>query len=237
VIRKKNLWGDYVCIRINAAESLENELKLKKPKTVFLGSTTECFQPIEKKYRITEKILGILNKNKIFYNILTRSPDILEYKDLLKDGYCKDIYFTVNSFEDKFKERLEPRSPAFKLRQEAVNTLLEEGISVIPYFSPVLPGISDLKDIFFKFKKAKRIEFECLNFRLNNIRDIIKNIIAVEPLLQEKLELMYTDKHAYEQVWREIEEDIKAQVKEAKRSYKIHLHKFGDFFKNTYDKV
>ncbi|MBI5416817.1 radical SAM protein [Candidatus Poribacteria bacterium] len=133
VTSKRNKpWGEYVDIRINAPEQLEKELQLKKPHTVLLGSTTECFQPVEAKYEITKKILEILNDNKIFYVILTRSPYILNYLDLLKKGFCKKIYFTINNFSQEYKSKLEPKSPQFELRVTAINTLLDAGIPVIP---------------------------------------------------------------------------------------------------------
>jgi len=104
VVRKKNLqWGKFVNIRINTPELLEKEISEKKPGSVLLGSTTECFQPIEKKYKITGKVLEILNANKINYVILTRSPAIMDYLSLLKKGYCIKIYFTINDFNSCFK--------------------------------------------------------------------------------------------------------------------------------------
>ncbi len=100
----------------------------------YIGSTTECFQPIERKYRIMEKALEILNKHKVYYVILTRSPVILDYMNLLKEGFCKKVYFSINKFNPEFKLKLEPKSPGFDLRDEAVCALLNQGISVIPYF-------------------------------------------------------------------------------------------------------
>lgn len=234
ISKKTKPWGEYVDIRINAPALLEKELQAKKPKAVLLGSTCECFQPIEKKYKITEKILKILTKNKVYYTILTRSPAILESIDVLKDGFCKGIYFTVNNFDDKFKSRLEPKTPAFSQRVDAVNKLLEEGLPVIPYFSPALPWISDTKDIFNKFRNAPGVEFECLNFRLVNIRDIIDNIGAVEPSLLDKYNRMLNERVFYAKTWHEIEKNIKFEAESAKKSYNIYIHTFGDYFKNSY---
>ncbi len=227
-------WGEFVEIRINSPDLLEKELVNKKPKTVLLGSTTECFQPIERKYRITERVLEILNKHKVYYVILTRSPLILDYMNLLKEGFCKKIYFTINKFNPEFKLKLEPKSPGFDIRDEAVNTLLNQGISVNPYFSPVLPWVSDLKGVFLRFEKAEDIEFECLNFRLANISAIIKSIAEVKPDLRVQYENMLKDKAFYEDVWADIKKGIEKQAKEAKKRYNIYIHNFGDYFKNLY---
>jgi len=234
VARKNKPWGEYVDMRVNAPELLEREIASKKPKTVLLGSTTECFQPIERKYRISGKVLEILNKHKINYVILTRSPHILDYISLLKEGYCKNIYFTINKFSPGFKEIFEPKSPALEARDEAIARLLDESIPVIPYFSPIIPWISDLSGIFGRFEKAGSLEFECLNFNINNITEIINKIALFEPSLRDKYENMVKNRLFYAQTWRDIEKNIAEQAKNSKKSYNIYIHKFGDYFKNTY---
>ncbi len=234
ISRKKESWGTYVDIRINAAEQLEKELLSKKPKKVLLGSTTECFQPRERIYKITGRILEILNRHKVNYAILTRSPYILDYLPLLKEGFCQEIYFTVNNFSQEFKDKLEPKSPGFILRDEAVNTLFKEGLPVFPYFSPLFPWISDYKDIFLKFPQTEAVEFECLNFNLNNIDDIIEKIGLVEPGLAVKYKRMSLDRVFYAQIWREIKEDIKRLAKEAKKDFSIYIHNFRKYFENRY---
>lgn len=60
-------WGEFIDIRINAPELLKKELKLKKVKRVLLGSTTECFQPADFKYKLMEQILNILIDNQVTF--------------------------------------------------------------------------------------------------------------------------------------------------------------------------
>ena len=115
-----------------------------------------------------------------------------------------------------------------------MNQLLSEGLPVVPYFSPVLPWISELHGIFKKFDKSESIEFECFNFNLKNISDIIDAIIAVEPSLEASYKKMRVDAVFYSQVWEKIKKDIAAQSKEAKRKYNIYVHDFGGYFKNKY---
>ena len=109
---------------------------LKKPKRVLLGSTTECFQPIEKEFCVSRKILEILNKNKIYFSILTRAPIIADNLGLLSKGFCENVYFTINNYDIKLKNILEPKAPAFSARKKAIDMLKKSGINVIPYFFP-----------------------------------------------------------------------------------------------------
>ncbi len=234
VCRSGRTWGEFVDIRVNAPELLERELSRKKPETVLLGSTTECFQPAELKCRLTGRILEVLNRNRTGYVILTRSPLILEYLPLLKEGYCRRIYFTVNSYGPGIKAGLEPRSPDFSAREDAVNRLLSEGVPVIPYFSPLLPWISGTAGVFSRFPGAQRLEFECLNFRLDNIGDIIGAIAGAEPALGRSYGRMLTDRAFYSSVWKEIEKSIAQEAKSAEKMYNMYVHAFGDYFKNSY---
>jgi DNA repair photolyase len=235
ISKRQGEWGTYVDIRINAAERLEKEIASKKPKCVLLGSTTDCFQPAERKYEITKKILEILNKHGVYYNILTRSPAIAEYIDLLKQGFCKKIYFTINNTPIEIKNKLEPKSPAYALRFNAINKMLDENIGVVPYFSPILPWLSDFKDIFSVFPKSNSVEFEGLNMNLVNINDIISGIASIRPDLQAKYEKLLKDRAFYDLFWQGVKKDIIREAIKAKKNYNVYIHNFRAYFNNKYN--
>ncbi|HQP91290.1 MAG TPA: radical SAM protein [Candidatus Omnitrophota bacterium] len=228
-------WGSYVDSRINCVQQLEKELRVKKPKSVLLGSTTECFQPIEKEKGLSKKILEVLNENGIYYSILTRSPLIAEYADLLSKGYCKKIYFTVNSMDDKLKSVLEPKSPGFEIRFKAIEELAGHHIPVIPYFSPVLPWISDFGPVFERFKSINMIELEGLNFNLANINDIFKAIFSAFPDLEGSYQRLLEDRVFYEDTWNDVRKNAVSCAIRNKKSYNIYIHKFGSYFENKYE--
>lgn len=232
--REARPWGSYVDIRVNTPQQLEKEIALKKPRCVLLGSTTDCFQPIEAKYRLTHQVLEILNKHKVYYSILTRSPYAAEYIFLFKEGFCKKIYFTVNNMLPDLKAGLEPKSPSYEARFKAIEKLLENHIPVIPYFSPFLPWISDGKAMFRRFPGAQAVEFEALNFNLANIEEVLEAIYLVYPDLKKNYEKIRADKKFYEETWEGIRKELVQEAIKAKKSYNIYIHRFGDYFKNTY---
>jgi DNA repair photolyase len=100
-LKNKNFF-QFLGVKINAPSVLEKELKINKPKRVLLGSTTECFLYQELKYKITQKILFLLNKHHIPYTILTKSSLIKNFLSLIRKNKDNKIFFTLNFSSDYF---------------------------------------------------------------------------------------------------------------------------------------
>ena len=52
-----DIWGDFVYPKINCVDLLPKELEKNKPGHIWLSSVCDCYMPIEKKYKLTRKIL------------------------------------------------------------------------------------------------------------------------------------------------------------------------------------
>src|SRR5512136_521380 len=48
-------WGEYVDVKINAADLLQREVTRKKPGVVWISGVCDPYQPVEKKYELTRK--------------------------------------------------------------------------------------------------------------------------------------------------------------------------------------
>lgn len=232
--KDKRGWGEYVDIRINSADLLRKEIEKNRPKRVLLGSTTECFLPVCKKYSLISDILDILNESGIYYSILTRSPLITDYLKQLTVGFCENIYFTINNFDKDLKRILEPKSPGFEDRISSVLMLIDNNINVIPYFSPVLPGITETESIFESFEKVDSIDFEGLNFNLGNIDEIIFEIADVYPEVSIMYEKMKKEKAYYEEVWSRAKKEIIINADKYKKNPNVFVHGYNGFFENKY---
>lgn len=232
--RDSRCWGDYVDVRINAPSALSKELFIKKPKRVLLGSTTECFQPLERQYRVTKSILEILNENKVYYSILTRSPIIEDYLSLLSEGYCENIYFTVNNYEDSIKMKIEPKTPSFNERINTIKKLQKVGIPVIPYFSPVLPFITNIEEAFKVLPDSNEIGFEGLNFNLGSIGEVISEIKKVHPDIAERYDKMRSNKVYYNNIWNSIRKDVIKKAKREGKEHSVYIHGLNSYFDNVY---
>ena len=224
-------WGEYVRVKLNALKVLERELAVIKPIKVLLGSTTECFQPIEKKYRVTKAIIQKLNEYNIPYIILSRSLLIKDYIPLLKNGSCEAVYFTIDTLPQKIQNKFEPRAPRVNQSIDTANALIKGGIKTILYCCPILPWISEWQSIVERVEGASRVEFEMLNFKMAKVDQIMLFIEKEYPKHKDKFTRLLRDSDFYYEVVDSFDNEVK---KLCSGNINIHRTEFDDFFKNKY---
>ncbi|MDP2924602.1 MAG: hypothetical protein Q8O30_12955 [Candidatus Omnitrophota bacterium] len=164
-------------IKINAPQVLERELHYKNPKRVLLGSTTECFQYAELKYRLMEKILKILNNYNIAYTILTKSHIIAQYLPLIAQNKGNKIYFTFNCTSDAIIRMFEKKSPSLEERIRTISQIITHNINLRIHIGPFIPYLSSLKDIMAMLPRGiKEIDVELYHQTMGNFKKILKRV-------------------------------------------------------------
>ncbi|HIH96417.1 MAG TPA: radical SAM protein, partial [Thermoplasmata archaeon] len=66
-----------IYVKKNAPEVLEKEVKKVKPDVVAMSGVTDPYQPVEKKYEVTRKILEILARHEFPVHIITKGNLVL----------------------------------------------------------------------------------------------------------------------------------------------------------------
>ncbi|MEM0930618.1 MAG: PA0069 family radical SAM protein [Pseudomonadota bacterium] len=131
-----------------AAQLLRKELKSKsyKLRTIAIGTNTDPYQPIEKRFRIMRQILEVLLEFKHPVSILTKSDLILRDLDLLKELAALNLVramVSITTLDRRLAHAMEPRAPTPQKRLEAVRRLSEAGIPTGSVHGPMIPGLSD----------------------------------------------------------------------------------------------
>ena len=124
---------------------------------------TDCFQPIEKKYKVTYNTIKLLNKYGIGYLIVTKSNLIAddEYIKIL-DKKLAHIQITITTTQDDLSLTYEKATVPSK-RIEAIEKLQEHGFDVQVRLSPFIEQYIDF-DILNNIKCDKiLIEFLRVN--------------------------------------------------------------------------
>ncbi|MGB3021612.1 MAG: PA0069 family radical SAM protein [Methyloceanibacter sp.] len=136
--------------KTNAASLLERELAAPsyRPRTIAIGTNTDPYQPIERKYRIMRRILEVLSAANHPVGIVTKSALILRDLDLLRsmaDRGLVKVALSVTTLDRKLARAMEPRASTPDKRIEALGRLAEAGIPTSVMVAPVIPGLTDME--------------------------------------------------------------------------------------------
>lgn len=121
--------------------------RVKPGESIAIGTATDPYQPAERRYGLTRRILRALADtcgHKVF--ITTKSDLVARDAELLAEVHARhrlQIGMTVTTLDDGLARAMEPRAPRPELRLEAVRTLARTGIRMGVQCSPVMPHIND----------------------------------------------------------------------------------------------
>ena len=132
----------------DAPRLLERELAKPgyQPKTIAIGTNTDPYQSIEKKWRIMREILEVLEAANHPVGIVTKSALVVRDIDILsrmaEKGLAK-VALSVTTVDATLARTMEPRASTPTLRLQAIRKLTEAGIPTSVMMGPIIPGIND----------------------------------------------------------------------------------------------
>jgi DNA repair photolyase len=122
------------------------ERKAWDASVISLSGNTDCYQPAERKFRITRQLLEIALEYKQPIGMITKNALILRDIDLLteltKQNLCM-VYVSINSLNEQLRQKMEPRTTTAKQRLKIVEQLSSAGIPTGVMVAPLVPGLSD----------------------------------------------------------------------------------------------
>ncbi|MDF2722886.1 MAG: radical protein [Paenibacillus sp.] len=150
---REERWGDWVDVKTGAAGRLKKEIaaaKRKGPVTIFMSSSTDPYQPIEYKERVTRTLLEAMNETPAdFLFVQTRSPLVTRDIDILTKLNAVSrvrVSMTVETALDEVRKAFSPYAPPIAARMKALKQLAAAGLPVQAAVSPVLPGADGLAE-------------------------------------------------------------------------------------------
>lgn len=122
------------------------ERKAWDASVISLSGNTDCYQPAERKFRITRQLLEIALEYKQPIGMITKNALILRDIDLLTEmaklNLCM-VYVSINSLNEKLRQKMEPRTTTASQRLKIVEQLSSAGIPMGVMVAPLVPGLSD----------------------------------------------------------------------------------------------
>ena len=179
----------------DAARLLEREIA--KPnydvKTLAIGTNTDPYQPVEKKYRIMREILEVLDAASHPVTIVTKSALVMRDIDILsrmaERGLAK-VAVSVTTMNRALARSMEPRASTTARRLEALRALSAAGVPTSVLVAPVVPGLTD--------HEMERILDAAAAQGVTEARYILLRLpLEVAPLFKEWLLRAYPDRYRH----------------------------------------
>lgn len=125
------------------------EAFIRRPKweatPIVLSGNTDCYQPAEKRFRITRACLEVFLRYRHPVGIITKNALVLRDLDLLgelnRHGLVS-VHLSVTSLDEATRRMLEPRTAATAKRLATIRKLNDAGIPVNAMLAPIIPGIN-----------------------------------------------------------------------------------------------
>jgi DNA repair photolyase len=132
----------------DAHELLERELSAPSyvPRTIAIGTNTDPYQPIERRYEVMRRILGVLERAGHPVGIVTKSALVVRDIDILARMASRNLVkvaLSVTTLDPRLARIMEPRAPTPARRLDALRELGKAGIPTRVMVAPVIPAIND----------------------------------------------------------------------------------------------
>ena len=186
-----------IIVKVNAPELLREAFARKswKGQSITFSGNTDCYQPLEGRYRLTRQLLSICLEHKNPVAIITKSPLIRRDLDVLS-ALAREarltVFMSIAFADDETARAIEPGAPAIHRRFEALRALSDAGIETGVAMAPIIPGLND-KDIGKVLQRAHeagaRHAFRTLLRLPAEVKPVfLTRLRAARPLAADKIE-------------------------------------------------
>ncbi len=172
--------------KTNAAEQLREELARPgyRPSPIALGANTDCYQPIERKHRITRGILEVLAECEHPVTMVTKSALIERDLDLLAPMAAKNlvkVFVSIGTLDRELARKLEPRAASPQRRLDVLKALSKNGVPCGVMVAALIPALNDktLEHVLEQAASAGAAEAAYVIMRLpNELKVLFKEWLA-----------------------------------------------------------
>lgn len=172
-----------ILVKYDAANLLEREFNKPHyiPSTIMLSGNTDCYQPIERKLKITRSILEVMLKYRHPVSIISKNVLMMRDLDIIQQlAKLKliSVAVTINSLREEVRQKMEPRTVTAQARLGLIASLSKINVPVMLMIAPIVPGINS-EEMPALIKSAAEVGAKSASYtivRLNGaIGDIFKD--------------------------------------------------------------
>ena len=151
-----------ILVKTDVAERLARTLDPAKlgHDSLVIGTATDPYQPAERIYRLTRKILEVLAGFRgLRIGIISKSPLVTRDIDVLQRLSARNeltVNVSIATLDSRLARRLELRSPVPSARIRGLAKLGAAGIHAGLLLAPVVPGVTDGRDALYRLMAAAK---------------------------------------------------------------------------------
>ena len=175
--------------KTNAVELLKEAISKRgyRATPMAFGTNTDCYQPIERRYRVMRGLIEVLAACDHPLTIVTKSALIERDIDMLAPMAKKNLvkaFISITTLDHRLARTLEPRAASPRRRLDAIRALASAGIPCGVMVAPLIPALTDktLEAVLEAGAQAGAIMAGWILLRLPN---------EVRPLFREWLSAHY----------------------------------------------
>ena len=214
-------WGDFVDVKI--CDKPINLASIPSTSTVLIGSVTDAYNALDRKYGITRKIVEQLISCEARVEVLTKSDLVtrdIDYFRQIKKCY---IGVSMNTMNDEFRKRIEPHASSIKKRIEALKKLHREGIHTYLFMSPIFPKLSECTDIIDAVSPfVDYVCFENLNLHGAYLPRVMTFIQENYPEYEELFKTIYWNKNM--SYWEELKKELEDYCSKKEIEHRFYFY-------------
>lgn len=137
-----------IMVKKDAPKLLEAELKKKSyvPDIIMFSGNTDCYQPAEKKLKLTRRALQVCLKYRNPVSLITKNVLVLRDLDILSqmaELNLVSVCLSITTLDRDLARRMEPRTASPEKRLEVIEILSKNKIPSGVNIAPVIPGLTD----------------------------------------------------------------------------------------------
>ncbi|SEQ66414.1 PA0069 family radical SAM protein [Neolewinella agarilytica] len=165
------------------APRLLREALLKKsyqPMPIMLSGNTDCYQPAERKMKLTRQCLEVLQDLRHPVGLITKNSLIVRDIDILEEMAQDDLVhacLSITTLDEDVRRVLEPRTASIAQRFRAVEELALAGIPVTVNIAPIIPGLTE-HEILGIAERARNAGARRIGYSIVRLNDQIGEIFT-----------------------------------------------------------
>ena len=201
-----------------------------EPATLSLSGNTDCYQPIERKLKITRALLEICLEYRNPVGIITKNALVLRDMDIIQELAKMNlirVFTSITSLDEDLRKVMEPRTASYRSRLRVVETLSNAGVPTGIMNAPLIPGLNDMH-MHDVLKAASECGAQWAGYTVVRLNG------AVGGIFKDWLHKSFPDRA--DKVWHQIAECHEGNVNDSRWGNRIVGDgKFAELIKSQFD--